>query len=441
MPSLHPPRPGRASLALALSALIAGLLPLTAQALSLEDAIEKALRADPTYLAAEKTLQAGRESRPKAVSGLFPTLTGTAVARQVDTGASSNLDYRSYTALITQPVFNLSLLRAAQQGSQKVMSSEATFGKARQDTLLRVASAYFDVLTAQNDLGSVRAEKAAIAQQLEQAKRSFEVGTATITDQQEAQARFDLILASEIRAQNSLDVRRNALSLIIREALPSTIAAGQGGLRIPEPQPKDANAWVEQARQHGFLVKKAQADLETARLEIGRQFSGHLPSLNLVAARSINRETSTSVAQSDYNYIGLEVSLSFALGGGNYANVREAAALKSKADFDLEAAQLDAEQAARSAYLNLLAGLSQVSALEAAERSSQLALESNRLGYEVGVRINIDVLNAQQQLYTAQRDLSKARYDTLLASLQLKAAVGALEFSDLQAVSRLLAAR
>lgn len=441
MPFSDSRRPTRLRHALALAGLLAGSMSQPAWALSLEEAMAKALRSDPSYLAAEQALVAGREARPKAVSGLLPTITGTATARQVDAGGSEDLDYRSYTASVSQPIFNLSLLRTAQQGTQKVLSAEATFGKARQDTLLRVASAYFDVLTAQNDLASVQAEKRAIAQQLEQAKRSFEVGTATITDQQEAQARYDLIVASEIRTQNTLNVRRNALSLIIRDQLPAEFKVAPGPLRIPEPQPMDALAWVDQARQHGFGVKKAQADRETASLEIGRQHAGHLPSLNLVAARSVNRETSASVPKADSSYVGLELSISLETGGGSFANVREAAALKSKADFDVEAAQLEAEQAARSAFLNLLAGLSQVSALEAAERSSQLALESNRLGYEVGVRINIDVLNAQQQLFTAQRDLSKARFDALLASLQLKAAVGALKLEDLQAVSRLLATK
>ncbi|NBY13723.1 MAG: hypothetical protein EBQ76_03055 [Betaproteobacteria bacterium] len=215
----------------------------------------------------------------------------------------------------------------------------------------------------------------------------------------------------------------------------------QKSIPIPRPEPLDPLAWVDQARSSNPSVRKAEADLETARLQVGAQFAGHLPSLNLVANRTVARDASTTAAAADYeyNYVGVELSIPIFAGGLVTSQVREAAALRSKAELDLEAARLSAEQEARSAYLNVLAGLAQVSAYEAAEKSSQLALDSNKLGYEVGVRINIDILNSQQQLFTAKRNLSKARYDVLLASLKLKAAVGALSLADVQAVSQLMA--
>ncbi|MGA1659852.1 MAG: TolC family outer membrane protein, partial [Burkholderiaceae bacterium] len=309
---------------------------------------------------------------------------------------------------------------------------------------LRVAAAYFDVLNAQEALSVTQAEKKAIGEQLESAKRSFEVGTATVTDQQEAQARFDLILASEIRAQNSLNVKRQALSLIMGQSLPATLPDLRANLQIPSPTPMNAEDWVAQARAGNFGVLKAQADQERARLDVSRQIAGHLPSLDIVAARSRSEETSGAtlgLPATNSNYVGLSLTVPIIAGGATTSLVREASALHNEARHKLDAARLAAEQTAREAYLNVVAGLAQISALQAAERSSQLALESNRLGYEVGVRINIDVLNAQQQLFAAQRDLAKARNDTLLASLQLRAAVGGLQPADVEAVSQVISAR
>ncbi|MFM1928351.1 MAG: hypothetical protein RIR28_934 [Pseudomonadota bacterium] len=415
-----------------------------AQALTLAEAMGHALAHDPTYLAATQAREAGLEKRAQGRANLLPTISATADARKLEqtiVGESSDLDYRSYVVSLNQPLLDLAAIRAAQQGSQSAIAAEASFGTARQDALLRVAAAYFDVLNAQEALSVTQAEKKAIGEQLESAKRSFEVGTATVTDQQEAQARFDLILASEIRAQNSLNVKRQALSLIMGQSLPATLPDLRANLQIPSPTPMNAEDWVAQARAGNFGVLKAQADQERARLDVSRQIAGHLPSLDIVAARSRGRETTRDVSRSDSNYVGLSLTVPIIAGGATTSLVREASALHNEARHKLDAARLAADQTAREAYLNVVAGLAQISALQAAERSSQLALESNRLGYEVGVRINIDVLNAQQQLFAAQRDLAKARNDTLLASLQLRAAVGGLQPADVEAVSQVISAR
>ena len=439
-------RPVRRPLGLCISLCFVGSLmghPMgQAQALTLAEAMGHALAHDPTYLAATQAREAGLEKRAQGRANLLPTISATADARKLDIdGVARELDYRSYVVSLNQPLLDLAAIRAAQQGSQSAIAAEASFGTARQDALLRVAAAYFDVLNAQEALSVTQAEKKAIGEQLESAKRSFEVGTATVTDQQEAQARFDLILASEIRAQNSLNVKRQALSLIMGQSLPATLPDLRANLQIPSPTPMNAEDWVAQARAGNFGVLKAQADQERARLDVSRQIAGHLPSLDIVAARLRGRETTGIDSRSDSNYVGLSLTVPIIAGGATTSLVREASALHNEARHKLDAARLAAEQTAREAYLNVVAGLAQISALQAAERSSQLALESNRLGYEVGVRINIDVLNAQQQLFAAQRDLAKARNDTLLASLQLRAAVGGLQPADVEAVSQVISAR
>ena len=408
-------------------------------ALSLDEAAALALKNDPSYLAAEQSLRASQERKTQSVASLFPTVSaGASLTDLSGTGITDSLLARTLTARISQPVFNMALLKGAEQGVQQLVAAEAVFASARQSTLIKAASSYFDVLVAQDNLSTVRAEKAAIAEQLELAKRSFEVGTSTITDQQEAQSRFDLIQAREIESTNTLELRRNALALLIRSTLPAALTGIRGSIKIPSPQPLDVNAWIDQARASGLGVQRARADLETAKLETARRSAGHLPTVSLFGSRTFNRETFAPDSRSDSTTMGVEVSIGYNLGGLVSAQVREAIAGEGQADFALQGAQLNAEQDTRSAYLSVVGGLAQVSALQAAERSSQLALDSNKLGYEVGVRINIDVLNAQQQLFSAQRDLSRARYETLLASLRLKAAVGNLLQTDLEGIQAIM---
>jgi outer membrane protein len=306
-----------------------------------------------------------------------------------------------------------------------------------------VTQAYFDVLVAQDTLTSAQSELKAIGEQLESAKRNFEVGTATITDQQEAQARFDLATAKLSVAQNDLNVKRNSLEQLIGKPLPKSLAGLRDQVAIKMPEPLNVDRWVEQARSGNLKVQAAQSTAEIARQEVTRTISAdNLPSIDLVAKRvrvDPYRSGSEPYNSADTDTIAIEMTLPLFNGGIAYNKAKEVIALRDKSNFDLENERRIAEQSARTSFLNVLAGLAQVKAFEAAEKSSRLALESNLLGYEVGVRINIDVLNAQQQLFTTQKDLSKARYDTLINSLKLKAAVGALGESDIDDINGLLA--
>jgi outer membrane protein len=416
--------------------------------MSLSEALSRAMTHDPTYLAAIKSRDAGVEKKWQGIAGVLPTVAGTyddgrSYRTKTNKGAweKNNLDNRSYTITATQPIFDLAAIRAAQQGFQSAAGAEAGFGIARQEAMLRLVSAYFEVLNAQDALATTLAEKKAIGEQLEAAKRSFEVGTATVTDQQEAQARFDLITASEIRARNTLNIRRQALSILTGQPTPEALPGFKAGVSIPSPMPMVADEWVNQARASGFEVRKAFADAERNRMELTKQVFNNLPTVDIVARKTWGKDVptfSSGINELETEYVGLSITVPILAGGLNISQIREAAATRDEFQHRLQAARLNAEQGAREAYLNVVAGLAQITALEAAEKSSQLALESNRLGYQVGVRINIDVLNAQQQLFAAQRDLSKARTDTLLAGLRLKAAVAALNPDDVDVVSGLI---
>ncbi|UCE32659.1 MAG: TolC family outer membrane protein [Burkholderiales bacterium] len=430
--------------------LVAGLALGAAPAASAYDLLQAyrdALAYDAQLAAARAQLAATRERVPQAQAGLKPSVAGSVNLTQqynsVDnpnTGTNDS-DYlaQQYAVQLSYPLYRLQNVEAVEQSKLSVSLGELQFAEAEQDLVLRVAEAYFDVLAAQDNLGAIQAQKRAISEQLAAAKRNFEVGTTTITDQQEAQARFDLVTAQEIAASNQLDTRRSALVVLTGKTV-AEIDLLRAGVTLAAPQPASDRAWIEQARASNLTVQQAQAASEIAKREIDRQRYTGRPTVDLVSSLSHVRNASSSVPGLNVSgaTIGLQVAIPLYTGGAVDARVREAIALYDRSQRDLENARRQADQAARQLYSTLMAGLAQVSALEAAERSSQLALESNQLGYEVGVRINIDVLNAQQQLYTTQRDLASARYGVIVGGLRLRRVAGSLGESDLNAVNALL---
>ncbi|MCX7898092.1 MAG: TolC family outer membrane protein [Rhodocyclaceae bacterium] len=403
---------------------------------------------DAQYAAAKAQLSAGREKLPQGRSGVLPSVSFSANTNWNDlesraraTGTTVDRRYNSngWNVTLTQPLFRWQNWVGLRQSELAVMAAELQMAQAEQDLAMRVAQAYFDVLLAQETLTTVRAQKAAIAEQLDAAKRNFEVGTATITDTHEAQARFDLIVAQEIAAENDLVVKRQSLATLTGEA-PERLKRLKDMVRIDKPQPDALEHWVAAAESDSLLVKLAQANLEIAQRETEKQRAGHYPTLDLVAThgKSSSGFSTTGGYDNTTSTIGLQFVLPLYAGGGISSREREAAALAEKARAELEQARRQAALAARQAYLGVNAGLAQIRALEAGVKSSELALESNKLGYEVGVRINIDVLNAQSQLYDTRQKLAKARIETLLSQLKLKAAAGSLGAEDLAAINTLL---
>ena len=431
----------------------AAILPLHTQAFDLSTAAREALIYDAQFLSAQKKADADATKFGQGLGLLLPSATASASRSREDrdyssdaSGTLNNYSGRyttTYVATLTQPIFRLDRIASFAQERQRSIAGEANFGQARIDALLRVTQAYFDVLVAQDSLASVNAELKAIGEQLESAKRNFEVGTATVTDQQEAQARFDLATAKQIAAQNDLDVKRFALSQIVGKPVPQRLIGLQNQVSIKPPEPLDVNRWIDQARTASLKVRAAESNAKIADSEITRVISAdNLPSIDLVAKKTRVepiRSSNVEYNRSETDIIGLELTLPLFNGGIAYNKAKEVLALRDRARFDLENERRNAEQSTRTAFLGVLAGLTQVKAFEAAEKSSRLALESNLLGYEVGVRINIDVLNAQQQLFTTQRDLSKARYDTLINSLKLKGGVGSLTEADIDEINSLFA--
>lgn len=432
-----------------LATLLAGsFLSLNAHAIDLLQVYREALANDAVYASARATLAAGQEREIQGRAGLLPQIgvggnvnrtNADVSAAGIDAGRS--FTSRGYSVTLSQPLFRLANWEQYQQGKLSVAASEASFAQAQQDLIVRVAQAYFDVLASQDALASIQAQKTAITEQLASAKRNFEVGTSTITDTHEAQARYDLVIAQEFAGINDLEIKRSALQQIIGK--PSgELATLRPGVQIGAPEPANLDSWVQSAEQQNFGVVGQQLALEIARRQIKLNRAGHYPTVDLVASRSHSNQTgsltSPTGAVSDSNAIGVQWNIPIFSGFAVDSRVREAIALEERTRSDLENARRVAAQGARQAFLGVNSGLAQVRALEAAEVSSQSALESNRLGYQVGVRINIDVLNAQQQLYSTRRDLARARYDAIVNSLRLKSAAGILKEDDLMQVNGLL---
>jgi outer membrane protein len=308
---------------------------------------------------------------------------------------------------------------------------------------VRVSQAYFDVLSAQDNLTFVKAQKAAVAEQLASAKRNFEVGTSTITDTREAQARFDLVTAQEIAAENDLRVRQMALDQLVglSDARPQPLAQP---LALPALLPADVNAWVQQSETSHPGIKQSQIALDVAQLETRKAEAGHKPTLDLTASysaiKNLDGSSITPVgSRVNAGTVGLSFNLPLFAGFATQNRIRETLSLEERAQADLEASRRAVAQAIRSAFFGLVSGQGQVKALEAAEASSLSALEANRLGYQVGVRINIDVLNSQSQLFQTKRDLAQARYNVLVGHLKLRQTAGTLLPEDLARLNALLA--
>lgn len=439
-------------------ALLMAVLALARPALAADllQAYRDAASYDAQFAAARAQLDAVREKVPEARSALLPSLTFSAGASHTKFDArydqalpplipmhdSRDFGVGEYTLRLSQPLVRMQSHIQYNQADYLVQQAEAAFGAARQDLILRVAQAYFDVLGAQDALTLARAQKAAIAEQLAEAKQKFEVGTATITDTHEAQARYDLIAAQQIAIQNDLDIKRRVLYQLTGQEY-GTLQPLREKLSLQVPAMDAMQHWVDLGEKQGFPVLGQQARLQFQTLEVKRDRAAHYPTLDLVASYDRTDAGGAPVipvgSRVTTGVIGLQLNLPLYAGGGVVARTREAAALLDKARADLENVRRQQALTVQRSFLNEISSFNQVRALEQALTSSETALASNKRGYQVGVRVNVDVLDAEQQVYSTRRELSSARYATILNQLRLKAAVGALGQADVAEVNRALA--
>ncbi|MBP6394249.1 MAG: TolC family outer membrane protein [Giesbergeria sp.] len=434
---------------ISLSLALGAALMAPAQAQSLVELLNAARSYDAPWQSAKAQLDASVARADQARAGLLPSAALSSGLSRTHSDISAPPITASMTTQTvginaTQPLYRPANRITLQQGLRGVDVAQAQLDAATQDLLVRVSQGYFDVLAAQDSLTFVQAQKAAVSEQLAAAKRNFEVGTSTITDSREAQARFDLVTAQEVAAENDLRVKKLALDQLVgqdgTQPLPLVTP-----LPLPTLEPTDVSAWVQQAHDTQPLLRQAALALDVAQLETQKAQTGHLPTVDLQAGYNVQRSPNGTMAMPGVNSrvnnasIGVALTLPLFAGFAVQNRVKETLALEDKARADLENLRRVVAQNTRTVFYGVQSGQGQVKALEAAELSSQSALDANQLGYQVGVRINIDVLNAQSQLYQTKRDLAQARYNVLLGTLKLRQATGTLTEADVQRIDALLA--
>lgn len=413
----------------------------------------RAAQANDAVFAAETARhQAGQEKLSQGRALMLPTINATANTTynhyQVKylspgfpfPGGQHNYNSHGYGATLVQPLLREQNWAMYTESELQSEQAGAQYKTAQNDLVLRVARAYFDVLLAQDNVELTVAQKAAISAQLDQAKRNFEVGTATITDTHEAQSRFDLMLAQEISAQSNLEIKRRMLEQLTNARADNLRRVGDG-LKMEMPAPADVEKWVLEAQQHSLQLENAQIAVQMAEKEVDRNRGGNYPTLDLVATynRTYANGGSFGVgSDTRVSTVGVQLNVPLFQGGAGLSKWREAEANRDRARSELESANRAVSLQTRQAYMGVVNGIAQVKALQQALLSSESLQQSSKLGQQVGVRTNLDVLNAQQQVYATRRDLYQAEYNYLMSKLQLKAAAGMVTEADIEEVNRAL---
>jgi outer membrane protein len=443
-------RPPTPSVLIAMSIAIAFAAPPAAGE-DLMQIYREAQRNDPAIASAKANWDAVQEKAPQARAGLLPIVSATGSANLTNYDATIksepqvdiNRNFHQYVGAITasQPLFRYQNQVLYDQAKQQVTQADAVLSVAQQDLIIRVAVAYFDILLAQFNIELAESQKKAVSEQLAQAKRNFEVGVATITDTNEAQAKYDAIVAQEITTRNEYDNRVTALRAIIGR-YPKDLKKLGPGFQPGPPEPDAADYWVDRALKENLNVRIAEYNLEIAKLEVERARGGHYPTLDLVGSYTAQGSnaavTSTVASDQRTGTIGLQLTVPIYQGGFVESRVREAISLLEKSRQDLEGARRAALFQAQTGFSGVQSASASVRAFEQAVLSAQSALASNILGQEVGVRTFLDVLQVQQNVYSTRRDLAQAYFAYLIGQLRLKAAVGTLSDLDLEEINRRL---
>lgn len=413
------------------------------------NAYQLAVESDPTLQAASFGRDAAREAYPQARAAYLPQINGgysygyedqeTTTMMPLPTTSSSGSISKGLSVTANQALLNWEAIQRLRQASEQVAVAETSYRASEQDLVLRVAQAYFDVLAANDNLRFTEAENNAVGRQLDQAKKRFEVGLTAITDVQETQARYDLTVASKIAAEQALSSAKEALATITGQPV-NKVAALQDNIPLPAPDPADVNAWLKAAGENNLSLLIARLNATVADRGVSVAQSRHLPTVGLQAGYSDGESGGRFAAEQTSGSVSVQVNVPLFSGFATQSGVRAAVATHEQTKSQEEATRRLVEKSTRDAYQAVLSGAAQVKAFQQAVLSSTTALQASETGLEVGARTSIDVLNAQQQLYSAQRTYSQSRYNYLLSILRLKSAAGQLGVNDLAEIDRLLIA-
>jgi outer membrane protein len=435
------------NLALLSTCLLLSFNTLQVSAISLEDVYYVAETSDPEFKQVAANKRAVLESRPQALAGLLPSasISANTVSNDQDLtsqgfGASGKTSFNShgYSLNVSQPIIRTDRYIQLRQASSLIKQADAELSSAQQDLMIRVAEAYFNILAAQDSLTFAQAEKRSLSKQLDQARQRFEVGLTAITDVQEAQAGYDLAISLEIVAENEIDNTGERLRAITGEYIKNLSILGND-MPLVNPQPEEIDSWTNTALEQNLEVLAARYAIETAREEIRKQKTGHLPTLDLTARHGYDTTGGRfgSIATHSTS-IGLELNVPLYQGGFVSSKTREAYQRLEEQMQRLEQARRLAQRLTREAYLGVISGISQVKALNQAVISMETALLSTQAGFEVGTRTAVDIVTSERATSQARRNYSRSRYDYVINTLRLKRAAGILSTNDLIQVSQWL---
>ena len=415
-------------------------------AAGLVDLYRESIANDSVYASARAQLDAVQTLVPQARGQLLPQVAFNYSRNRNNTDNQFNTQqgwvgkqYDYYSANgslnLSQALFRPQAWIALAQANDQVRQAEAEFRQAEQELILRLAQAYFDVLLAEDNVSLAQEQKAAIAEQLKQAKRYFEAGIGTVTDINDAQARYDTIQAQEIAARNTLEVRVRALEQIVGGTHRHLDRLGPR-LALEKPLPEKVEDWIDFSLANNPQLKAREAALEVAEKDVGRSVAGHLPTVDIVAGRSqvINPSYSLIENTNWTNTVGIQLAVPLFAGGTTQGRVDQSRAIRQRTRHELESVKRSTVLTTRQEFLNVDSGVAQVKALEQAVKSNEVALYSAQRGQEAGMRTSFDVLNAQQLLFTVRRDLAQARYGYVTSRLKLRSATGLLGEEDVQLV-------
>lgn len=418
---------------------------------TLIDIYQQALTNDPALASALSSNQSAQELIEQSKALYRPNINFSAGASASETDIEyigvnifrnegrNSFESRRYSLEARQAIFRKDSWEKINQAKTQVSLADKQYHLSQQNLILRVTEAYFDVLIAQDKIDLIKSQKTAILGQLQQAQANFEVGTSTITDVNEAQARFDLAVSQAIAAENEFLIAQRSIQAITNQ-LPATLATVKSDIKVAQLG-QTIEDWQQVALLNNLNVQMQQDNVAIAEREIVVAKAGHLPTLDAVASYSNSYANSSANGfGSDLNNgtIGIELNIPIYQGGAISSVARQAGFEKQKAQHELDLTMRETNLETQRHYFNLDSTIAQVRALEQALSSTQSQLESTTLGYEVGVRTSIDVLDAQQQLYSSKRDLLQARYNYLVNIIRLKFSAGLLSPMDLEEINNQL---
>jgi len=415
---------------------------------NLADVYELALKNDPLLKAAEATYRAGKENRTQGIAGLLPTLSVGGSTNwneyRVEEQLIDQYNSNSYLASLNQPIFRLDKWFQFERGTALSEAASAEFAYQQQETMIRVASAYFNVLNSIDSLNAARAEEKAIGRQKDLAKKRFDVGLAAITEVQETQAAFDLTVVSRIAREAQLDSARESLTSIVGRDI-KLLSPLSDNFEISLPDPLDRESWVSLGLKNNYQLKAAKLQRDAAQASARSTASNHLPQIDLVGR--VSKSTSKQGkfggfiqnplfgVEQDTRQYSIQFNLPLYAGGAISSARRQAYANYDRSKEQAIYAERSTVRDVRSNHFGVQTQVANVTARKQALASAESALEATQIGYEVGTRNTVDLLDAQKRLFQAQRDYASSRYDYIISMLRLKASVGSLSPKDLMNIS------